>query len=283
MKTSIFYTALQASIIGLFVSRTLAQEPPSLTVAAGAIQTLACVSEPDPLTQHDTNTFQTSGSCQAACGNEGQAVMAITGGSTCYCGQLLPPEDQEVDKSKCDSPCQGYGDEMCGGLGYWQVYLTGLTGDVKHAPNSTTSSAAAPSSTAASATSAQATVIITASTSPAPAESSTSSSGDDGPNKIGIAVGVVVGVLAIAAIAGGAIFFMKQRRRKEIEEEHKAQAAVNSFVGSRGSDAKSDARLDPSVASSYRRESIGSIADERDFSRRILQVRNTDFSRSESC
>jgi len=66
---------------------------------------------------------------------------------------------------------------------------------------------------------------------------------------------------------------MKQKRRKQIEQEHKAASATNPYVGSRSSDTKSDSRLDPSMAS-YRRESIGSIADERDFSRRILQVRN---------
>ncbi|KAK5092530.1 Protein SLG1 [Exophiala xenobiotica] len=204
--------------------------------------------------------------------------MAITGGSTCYCGNMLPAADLVVDDSKCDSKCNGYDQETCGGIGYWQVYLDGLSGNVEVAPNSTISSVSAgPSSTTASATRAPETVVVTASSSAKPSSKSSGVAGDgnDGPNKIGIAVGVVVGVLVLAAITGGAIFFVKQRRRKHIEEEHKAQA-INSFPGSRSSDTKSDARLDPSVASSYRRESIGSIADERDFSRRILQVRNPD-------
>ncbi len=175
---------------------------------------------------------------------------------------------------------------MCGGLGFWQVYLTGLSGDVETAPNSTTSSVG-PSSTSASVSNApETTVVVTAAPTVKPATSSSAaaeSGGSGGPNKVGIAVGVVVGVLVVAAVAGGAIFYVKQRRRKEIEEEHKSQAAINSFVGNRSSDTKSDARLDPSVASSYRRESIGSIADERDFSRRILQVRNSNNSRPEPC
>lgn len=283
MKSSIFCRALQVSALGLLVARTFAQATAaSATVELGPIKTLECYSKPDPLTQDNTNTFQTSGSCQIACGNHNYAVMAITGGSTCYCGNEFPPLDKQVDASHCDEPCQGFDQQMCGGIGFWQVYLTGLSGDVQTAPNSTSSSAGSSSSTA-SATHAPSTVVVTASSTAAPSSSSSSGGGGGGkgPNKVGIAVGVVVGVLVIAAIAGGAVFYMKQRRRKQIEEEHKAQAAINNFVGSRSSDTKSDARLDPSVASSYRRESIGSIADERDFSRRILQVRNTNTSRSE--
>jgi len=273
-------------VLGLLVARTLAQTSVETTAATatvelGSITTLGCYSKPDPLTQDNTDTFQTSGSCQVACGNAGYPVMAITGGSTCYCGNMLPALDLQVDNTSCNSPCNGYDQQNCGGIGYWQVYLDGLSGNVETAPNATTSSTSStPTSTTASATRAPETVVVTASAtarvSSIPTVSSAAS--DTGPNKIGIAVGVVVGVLVVAAITGGAIFFLKQRRRKQIEEEHKAQA-INSFPGSRSSDTKSDARLDPSVASSYRRESIGSIADERDFSRRILQVN----SHSQSC
>lgn len=195
--------------------------------------------------------------------------MALTGGSTCYCGDELPALDNQVDQTNCNSPCQGYDLETCGGIGYWQVYLTGLSGDVTTAPNATANSTSSSSSSGSTSATHQAeTIVVTASATP---KTSQSASGG-GTNKVGIAVGVVVGVVAIAVIAGGAVIYYKQKRRREIIEEHKAQAAVNSFVSSRLSDTKSDARLDPSVASSYRRESIGSIADERDFSRKILQV-----------
>lgn len=270
MKPSIF-----VPLLGLLVSRTVAQSSsvPSATVALGAIQTLGCYQSAGNLVKANTNTYQTSGLCQQTCGNEAHAVMATTGGSTCYCGDELPALDQEVDIAKCNSPCQGYDPEMCGGIGAWTVYLTGLGGDVQTQPNSTSSSSAAPSgasSTTATASKAPATVVVTASAIAQPTESASGSK--NGPNKVGIAVGVVVGVIVIAALAGALVYFLKQKKKREILEEHKAQAAVNTFVGSRGSDQKSDARLDPSMASSFRRESIGSIADERDFSRRILQV-----------
>lgn len=275
MRTSILVRGLQAFVLGLLATQTQAQsqsyQPSASTTAVlGAIQTLGCYSSAGPLKEDNTNTFQTSGSCQQVCGGEEQhAVMAITGGSTCYCGDVLPGLDKMVDKSKCNSPCQGFGQQMCGGIGYWQVYLTGLTGDVQTAPNSTSSSSSAVTSAVTSTHAVQSTVIVTASATASPKDGNGQSGG---PNKVGIAVGVVVGVVAVVAIAGAAIIYMKKQRRKEIEAEHKAAAAINSFVGSRGSDSKSDSRLDPSMAS-FRRASIGSIADERDFSRRILQVK----------
>lgn len=200
--------------------------------------------------------------------------MAITGGSTCYCGDELPSLDQEVDKSKCNSACQGFDVQTCGGLGYWQVYLTGLTADVETAPNSTViESTARATATQGSdnasptqpsvITKAGQTVVVTAS-----AEANAAAKSSGGPNKVGIAVGVVVGVVALACIIGGVILYMKRRRNREIEEEHRRNA-----IGTAKSDKSSltDQRLDPSIYS-HRRPSIGSIADERDFSRRILQV-----------
>jgi cell wall integrity and stress response component len=63
----------------------------------------------------------------------------------------------------------------------------------------------------------------------------------------------------------------------EIEEEHRRNAAVNAFIsGSKppstaGSISMSDARLDPMA---HRRMSDGSIADNEDYSRKILRVTN---------
>ena len=91
-------------------------------------------------------------------------------------------------------------------------------------------------------------------------------------------MGVVVGVLAIAAIIGGVIFFMKQRRRRAVEEEYKRNAANAEFLRQKSSKSEAssttDNRLDQAATFTHRRQSIGSIADENDFSRRILQVSN---------
>jgi len=73
----------------------------------------------------------------------------------------------------------------------------------------------------------------------------------------------------------GAWLFLRHRRRREIEEEHRRAAAVSEFVkGGRSPNSGSsinDTRLDPEVLG-QRRFSDGSIADNEDYSRRILKV-----------
>lgn len=90
-----------------------------------------------------------------------------------------------------------------------------------------------------------------------------------GPNKVGIAVGVVVGVLVLAAAAGGFYFWHRKTRRNELEEEYKRQAAIAAFVAPSTETSSYDTRLDTAA---LRRMSDGSIADNQDYSRRILKV-----------
>ena len=270
MTCSILRAVALTSALALFTAPVVAQ---TATSAPKSITTLGCYQHPDPLVEQGDYTFQTSGYCQTQCVAMNKPVMAITGGSTCYCGDELPALDQEVSDDKCDSPCNGFDQENCGGLGYWQLYLTGLTADVQTAANSTSSTAASPTEGSQGATSTQPSVITKAGETVVVTASAAANSKSSGPNKVAIAVGVVVGVIGVAAIAGGILLFMRRKRNREIEEEHRRNAAVSSFIGSQKSDKSStDQRLDPSIYS-HRRQSIGSIADERDFSRRILQVR----------
>ncbi|EXJ73711.1 uncharacterized protein A1O5_03473 [Cladophialophora psammophila CBS 110553] len=276
MARSLLHAVALTSALALFTTPVSAQSGSSTatsTNAPKAITTLGCYDQPDPLTSQGDYTFQTSGYCQGVCVQLNKPVMAITGGSTCYCGDELPALDTEVNPDSCNTPCNGFDQQTCGGIGFWQVYLTGLNGDVQTAPNSTSSSSSSsPTQSNGSSTTQPAvitkpgeTVVVTASASP-----SEKSSG--GTSKVGIAVGVVVGVVGLSGIIGGVLLFLRHKRNREIEEEHRRNAAVNSFVGSAKSDKSStDQRLDPSIYS-HRRQSIGSIADERDFSRRILQV-----------
>jgi cell wall integrity and stress response component len=204
--------------------------------------------------------------------------MATYKGSDCYCGDLLPPTDTVASNSSCNTPCQGYDTATCGGDGFWSVALTGIESDVSNAPagsgsSSSTSQLPTVTQTAAPSviTKAGQTIVVTASSS----AKNASGGGGGGSSKAGIAAGVVVGIIAIAAIVGGIIFFLRQRKRRAVEEEFRRNAAVNSFVpGKTKSEVSStnDQRLDPNITAFHRRQSIGSIADERDFSRRILQV-----------
>ncbi len=88
-----------------------------------------------------------------------------------------------------------------------------------------------------------------------------------GSSTTSIAAGVVVGIAAISALAGGLFFFLRNRKRRALEDEFHRNSA-NTFLAN---GKIPDARLDPSVMM-QRRQSDGSIADNRDYSRRILKV-----------
>lgn len=114
------------------------------------------------------------------------------------------------------------------------------------------------------------------STSTAPVEQQKAHS----PNVAGIAAGVVVGVLALLAIAAGIFFFLRHKRRRQAEDEYKRSTQVNEFMRAGKNDGfgrlgtgQSDARLDPE-AGGARRDSAGSLVggDGDDYSRRILRV-----------
>ncbi|RMZ91252.1 hypothetical protein DV736_g1512, partial [Chaetothyriales sp. CBS 134916] len=249
MARFLLRASVAASALSLFVSLATAQS--STAAASGPIETLDCYDAiPSDYTSKGSYTFQTSGYCHDQCA--GFSVMAITAGSTCYCGSELPSDSNKASSDSCNTPCQGFDTQTCGGIQFYQLYLTG-----DGAPGAN----AAPSPSTS--TSAIASVVT---------------DGGSGTSKIGIAVGVVVGVVAIAAIVGGLIFWMKWRRRLAIEEEHRrtAAAAASGFSGGKSeTSSTTDQRLDPAF-SMHRRNSLGSIADEQDFSRRILQVRNPD-------
>jgi cell wall integrity and stress response component len=66
-------------------------------------------------------------------------------------------------------------------------------------------------------------------------------------------------------------FFLRRKNRRELEESHRRQAAINAFVKTPNNEVSPfDTRLEPAI---MRRMSDGSIADNQDYSRRILKVR----------
>ncbi|KAK5114732.1 hypothetical protein LTR62_002306 [Meristemomyces frigidus] len=273
-----------------------------------ALTYVGCFSSSTGLTDQGSYMYQTPGYCQPLCVNSNNPAMGLSDGSNCWCGGELPPASSKVDDSNCNTPCNGYGQQNCGGTDYWSVYLDGLSANVPDAGGS--SSSAAPTSNSPSATSTPATsdvaALITSPTTTAspsvvtsiapghtiivtaqPAQSTSSSSATPSassaskPNTAGIAAGVVVGVLAIAALVGGIFFFMKRRSQRAAEDEYKRSNQINSFMRG-GSEIKppqtaysqmSDSRLDHIAG---RRNSSGSIADAEDYSRRILRVANPD-------
>lgn len=309
----------------------LGNAAPSPQADAGALQYKGCYSSSNGMSDQGSYTWQSNGYCQKQCSGQNQAVMGLSGGSDCYCGGELPPSSALVSDSKCSMTCNGYPDNICGGSGFYSVYLTGISDDVPTAGGSSSSSsnsndgssdssnsdasttAAAVTTKPAAATAApnptitQAPSVITSVapgktvviTQPAAAENTApvstttptpeaSEKKKGGSNVAGIAAGVVVGVVAIAAIAGGLFLFFRHRRRQQQEEEYK-KTQVSDFMGAGnasgmtyehkspgtagGWSTLSDSRLDPELANG-RRNSVGSIADDQDYSRRILRVAN---------
>lgn len=152
------------------------------------------------------------------------------------------------------------------------VILTGVTmNKVDHYnPDAVKSSSSSSSSSTKTSTSTATSATPTVSKTPTPAPEN-----DSKPNTVAIAVGVVVGVIGLAAIVFGVWFLLRRRRQHQAEEDYRRNAAnVNAFVNGgklhTSNSSMNDSRLDPSFTD--RRQSNGSIADNEDYSRRILKV-----------
>ncbi|KAM0447717.1 hypothetical protein ACHAPV_009618 [Trichoderma viride] len=260
---------------------------PSQAPVPGADRSAGCWSSKGNLTETSgvVATKVSSGSCNILCKSKNFAVTGLQG-AKCYCGMLYPPADDLADDSKCTYACPGFGNEACGTLGnpgFFSLWNTGINIDPPNytPPASTTSSS---SSSSTSSTSSDAESSSAAADPSSPATQSAEPTPSDAPsggkktNVAGIAAGTVVGVVVLGGLLGAAFFTMRRRRNAEIEEEHRRNAAVNAFInGSKppstsGSISMTDSRLDPVMA--HRRLSDGSIADNEDYSRRILRVTN---------
>jgi cell wall integrity and stress response component len=181
-----------------------------------------------------------------------------------------------------------------GGSKYISVYLAAdnLQGKVSNINDDGTTKPSGTSGTSSSSTASSTASVVTivngqtVYVTPTAAASNNSSGG---ASKAGIAAGVVVGLIAIAAIAGGAFIFFRNKQRREVEEEYRRNAAISEFTqggkhpgSSAGGSSFSDMRLDPAVMA-QRRMSDGSIADNQDYSRRILKVIHFDPMLNLSC
>ena len=103
-----------------------------------------------------------------------------------------------------------------------------------------------------------------------PTETSTSNNGGGGGGVSGgAAAGIAIGVLALVAIGAGAFFFVRRRRREDYQKQYEG-SHFGSSPGSLSRPFGTDQRLEPGMV--QKRESVGSLADEQDYSRKILRV-----------
>lgn len=145
-----------------------------------------------------------------------------------------------------------------GGADKWSILLTGTTPNkIENYDPASASSSSKPSTTAGPASSA-----ATQSAEPKKGGGST----------VGIVVGVIVALVIVGALGFGAFLFL--RRKKQREEEARMATDAETFVAGGKADSRpnmwaQDSRMDKL---DDRRQSNGSIADNQDYSRKILQV-----------
>lgn len=224
------------------------------------------------------------GSCTVECTNQKQLVSGLFG-SKCFCGNNYPPEDDLVDDKNCNYPCPYWQEEACGGIssgGFYSVFNNGVELIVPHKEAEKEESATSSSSPtdAPEPTESDNTESSRSSATSAPQESASNGEEESGggPAIGGIIGGVVAGVAVLAIAAGVGFWLFRRRRNQDIEEEHRRNAAVSSFIAggkppsSSGGLSMTDSRMDPIMA--HRRLSDGSIADNQDYSRKILRVTN---------
>ncbi|PKS07159.1 hypothetical protein jhhlp_005759 [Lomentospora prolificans] len=262
-----YFPVMLAAIAGVVAgAQEKGKQIPAQTPIVNALTSHGCYKSKGSLEDPKgyPSTKVTSGYCDDYVCNKLNATVLGLRGSTCYCGFEYPPEEDLVEDKFCNYDCPGYPFEACGSVEgtYYSIFNTGVKVDVDSAePSAASSSSSSPTPTGDSSSA--------TTSAPEPEKKST--------NVGGIVGGVVVGVVIAAAAIGGVFFYLRRKRNKEIEEEHRRNAAVNSFIGhkppsSSGGLSITDARLDPVMA--QRRMSDGSIADNHDYSRKILRVTN---------
>ncbi|KAF2758160.1 hypothetical protein EJ05DRAFT_500677 [Pseudovirgaria hyperparasitica] len=271
MVSFILKTAfLAASLIQQAVSQSTAPTPiatPTSHPQLIAPKYRGCFDNPGPLVDYGPAIYQSTGNCAPICAGLKKPIMALVDGSNCWCGDFLPPKSSQTSDDECRTPCQGYDVETCGGNAHWAVFQDGLNGNTIDYYEPSTSSSAPPTGATGGTT-----VVQTVPGSVQTETSAPTKSPENGSNTAAIAAGVVVAVLAVAAIIGGVFFFLRRRRSQHEAEAYRRHQSMQSFTQKPPQTASSDTRLDPEIM--MRRQSDGSIADNQDYSRRILQVRN---------
>lgn len=316
-----------------------------LPISSLGMSQVGCYSSlPSSYSDKSTYQYQSSSHCSDEC--SGYSYFALQGGNTCICGNDAPSGSKSSD---CNTPCFGYGEEMCGGSNAYMIFSTGNggggnsgnSGSSSNAQSSTSTSNTGTSSTTGSNTQTSSsttssntqtsktsttssketqvtqsvsgsTIVVmstvavsatptssasesqtqsTSSSSTSPSSSSSSSSGSSKPSKktnlIGPVVGGVVGGVGLIALVSVLFFFLRRRSSKSRDAELADSAYYDAIKRDNSTVARplsnpflskeefTDQRLNP-VMLGRRRISEGSLADEADYSRKILRVANPD-------
>lgn len=117
--------------------------------------------------------YQTASWCADLCPDS--PYIALTGGDTCYC-LLSRPRSNEVDESRCDTACFGFGSQNCGGSRTYSVFVgkgTANEDDEEEVSSSSSSSSTTSSTSSDTSTSSSTSSSSSTSTSETTTEDST--------------------------------------------------------------------------------------------------------------
>lgn len=262
-----------------------------------------CFEDSGSLKKAYTNIYNSAGKCYAACEKKGSAVFAMQG-QKCFCGDSLP--SKTASSSKCKETCPGFPDDSCGGDDAWSVFTIAGKSVSSSSPSSTSSKSSSTSSSSSSSTSSSSSSSKGSSTqssstgasSTSSAASATASGDDDDDDKDkkasgiggGAIAGIVIGIVAALGIIGAALVFWRKRRNAHNDYNpssspdgfrdpfgvHESKlSSASTAVNSSSPPMPVDQRLNPAMLGE-RRISDGSLADEQDYSRKILRVTNPD-------
>ncbi|CAI4216959.1 unnamed protein product [Parascedosporium putredinis] len=261
-----------------------------------------CASLNTASTNANLSNFQSHGLCGDFC--RGDYAYAVVNYQSCWCSDYTPGDSTIVDDDRCNTGCPGYS-ELCGGKGVYGYLELGKN------PKGTKGGDSDGSTVVSTVTAPDGVRTVTVTPSQNPGTHGAIQ--DDGQKKkgpsSGAIAGIVVGVvLAIAAIIAGACLILRRRRQARNGQEgaFEARSSHSSAFAGWGSDAKEkdnpaapaaavvagsvagsssrnsrlmpiDPRMDPFSAGIYARtksrESINTLHDDQDYSRRVHQPR----------
>ncbi|KAL2829031.1 WSC-domain-containing protein [Aspergillus cavernicola] len=255
----------------------------SSPVAAQSETYIGCFTSSKPLEDQGSYEYQSNGYCMNLCYNAGYSVFGLFNKDHCLCGDTLPAKSTEEDSDDlCNKGCAAWPIVMCGGANAYSVYLTGLEDNVSYLSSGSSSSSSTTSTSGNSTTTQTNGAVTTSSQDDAVVATATNSAAEvsdddkkDGPNTAAIAAGVVIGVVGFAALVGAGFFLWRFKKRHPADKRMREMGTVEQFGKPVSQDSMSDSRFDGDFMA-QRRQSNGSIDDDRDFSRRILQVTNPD-------
>ncbi|SCU81419.1 LAMI_0B06150g1_1 [Lachancea mirantina] len=115
--------------------------------------------------------YQSRSYCEQQC--SGSTVVALVGGDTCYCGNSVSifGSISSQDSSQCNTNCDGWPYETCGGSGYMEVLVLQGT----NVPSGSSSSGSRSSTTSSSSSSSSSTSSTSSSSSSSTSNPSSSS------------------------------------------------------------------------------------------------------------